>query len=148
MATTAKRVSARELARKKVAAQREAQRKRDKDNENDLAAILHAAGAVPAAEAVRDKAIVAARDKFDRKVEAAHSRIGAALAAMRDRGESIATLAELTELSETEVRRLLKLHTDKATESDSDSADKSATTTAAGTAPPDSEKADAAELAS
>lgn len=114
MATTDKKISARELARKKVAAQREAQRKRDKDNETDLAAILQAGDAVAAAETVRDKAILAARSKCDDKIAGAHARMGAALAAIRDRGETVATLAELSDLSDGEVRRLIKLHTDTA----------------------------------
>ncbi|MCZ4553653.1 hypothetical protein [Gordonia rubripertincta] len=114
MATTEKRVSAREIARKRVAAQREAQRRRDKDNETDLAAALAAADAVAAAEAVRDKAILAARSKCDDKIAGAHARMGAALAAIRDRGETVATLAELSDLTDGEVRRLIKLHTDTA----------------------------------
>lgn len=112
MATTDKKVSAREIARKRVAAQREAQRQRDKDNETDLANILAAADAVAAAEVVRDKAILAARSKCDEKIAGAHARMGAALAAIRDRGETVATLAELSDLSDGEVRRLIKLHTD------------------------------------
>lgn len=114
MATTDKKVSARELARKKVAAQREAQRQRDKDNENDLATVLQAGDTVAAAEAVRDKAILAARSKCDDKIAGAHARMGAALAAIRDRGETIAALAELSDLTDPEVRRLLKLHNDTA----------------------------------
>jgi hypothetical protein len=107
-------VSAREIARKRVAAQREAQRRRDKDNETDLAAALAAADTVAAAEAVRDKAILAARSKCDDKIAGAHARMGAALAAIRDRGETVATLAELSDLTDGEVRRLIKLHTDTA----------------------------------
>ena len=115
MATTEKRMSARDLARKKVAAQREAQRLRDQANETDLATVLKAAEAVPAAETVRDKAIAAAKTKCQSKVDEAHTRMGAALAAMRDRGETIAALAELSDLPDTEVRRLIRLHESKAT---------------------------------
>lgn len=121
MATTEKRMSARDLARKKVAAQREAQRLRDQANETDLATVLKAAEAVPAAETVRDKAIAAAKTKCQSKVDEAHTRMGAALAAMRDRGETIAALAELADLPDTEVRRLIRLHESKAT-SDSQAA--------------------------
>lgn len=114
MATTDKKVSARELARKKVAAQRETQRQRDKDNETDLATVIQAGDTVAAAEAVRDKAILAARSKCDDKIAGAHARMGAALTAIRDRGETIAALAELSDLTDGEVRRLIKLHTDTA----------------------------------
>ena len=110
MGSAEKKVSARERARQKVAAQREAQRQRDQLNEKDLAAVLKAAEEIPAAEEQLQTAITAARQRFDDKVAAANADMGTALSAMRDRGESVSDLAELTEFSEAEVRRLIKAH--------------------------------------
>ena len=115
MGSAEKKMSARDRARQKVAAQREAQRHRDQLNEKDLAAVLKAAEEIPAAEEHLQSAITAARQRFDDKVAAANADMGTALAAMRDRGEAVSDLAELTELSEAEVRRLIKAHNNTAT---------------------------------
>lgn len=115
MGSAEKKVSARERARQKVAAQREAQRQRDLLNEKDLAAVLKAAEEIPAAEEQLQSAISAARQRFDDKVAAASADMGAALSAMRERGETVSDLAELTEFSEAEVRRLIKAHNGSAT---------------------------------
>ena len=110
MGSAEKKVSARERARQKVAAQREAQRQRDQLNEKDLAAVLKAAEEIPAAEEQLQSAISAARQRFDDKVAAANADMGTALSAMRERGETVSDLAELTDFSEAEVRRLIKAH--------------------------------------
>lgn len=121
--TSEKKLTARERARQKVAVQREAQRARDEATEKDLTVILSAGGVRATAQLRREDAIAKARTRFDDAVARAdtafaaavaksETEIGGRLAAMKERGQTLGELAELTELSEAEVRRFIKEHRD------------------------------------
>lgn len=122
--TTAKKVTARTKARQKIAAQREELIRRQKADEADLAEILKALDSQDGAADNRADALMLAKTQYDAAVAKAHAdhdaavaesekELGRRLAAMRGRGQSVADLAELTELSETDVRRHLKSHKDR-----------------------------------
>lgn len=122
--TTAKKVTARTKARQKIAAQREELVRRQKADEADLADILKALESQDGADDRRSDAIALAKSHYDTAVKKAHADfddavaesevvLGERLAAMRSRGQTVADLAELTELSETDVRRHLKAHKDR-----------------------------------
>lgn len=122
--TTAKKVTARTKARQKIAAQREELIRRQKADEADLAEILKALDAQDGAADNRADALMLAKTQYEAAVAKAHAdhdaavaeseeELGRRLAAMRGRGQSVADLAVLTELSETDVRRHLKAHKDR-----------------------------------
>lgn len=113
--TTAKKVSARERARAKVAEQREAQRRRDEANEKDLVAILKAGEVRESAADKRDRAIERAEQVYRDAVADAEATVTERVASMRARGESVAAIAGLTEISEPDVRKHLNAHKKKAT---------------------------------
>ncbi len=121
MSTSAK-VSAREKARAKMAEQREAQRARELATEKDLATLLSADdgiakardtqdAAVARAQAVYDKACAAAREAFESATATARADQAAAAHAMKQRGDTIATIAALAEMSARDVTALIKTHT-------------------------------------
>ncbi|MFT4398085.1 hypothetical protein ACLTEW_24480 [Gordonia lacunae] len=122
--TTTKKVTARTKARQKIAAQREEQARRQRADEADLAEILKALDSQEDAADKRGDALGQAKVHYDAAVEKAHADYAAAvadsetllgqrLAAMRERGQSVGDLADLTELSETDVRRHIKAHKDR-----------------------------------
>lgn len=151
--TTAKKVTARTKARQKIAAQREELLRRQKADEADLAEILKALDGQDGAADSRADSLMLAKTQYEAAVAKAHAdydaavaeseeELGRRLAAMRSRGQSVADLAELTELSETDVRRHLKAHKDR----QPDEATPSGTTTPSpATAPPVSAAAEPSE---
>ncbi|GAA4685071.1 hypothetical protein [Gordonia humi] len=118
MSETAKKVSAREIARQRVAAQREAQRRRDEANEADLVAILKAGAVRDTAATKRDKIIARAEQSYRDAVADAESTIDARIAAMRARDETVADIANLTRLSEADVRKHISAHKKASQETD------------------------------
>lgn len=151
--TTAKKVTARTKARQKIAAQREELIRRQKADEADLAEILKALDAQDGAADNRADALMMAKTQYEAAVAKAHAdydaavaqseeELGRRLAAMRSRGQSVADLAALTELSETEVRRHLKAHKDRQPD---EAAPLGTNTPSPGTAPPVSAAAEPSE---
>ena len=127
MSTTAKKTSARDKARAKMAEQREAQRAREQATEKDLATLLSAddviakareqqQAAIDKAQAVYDKACAAAQDMFELATVTARADQAAAAHAMKQRGDTIATIAELSEMSTRDVAALIKSHNDANTQ--------------------------------
>ncbi|GAA1890477.1 hypothetical protein [Williamsia serinedens] len=123
MPSTGTKVSARSKAREKLAAAREAQRQREALAEQNLATLLSADDviakarrtqqrAIDAAQASYDAAVAAAGKVFESATAAARAEQAAAAAAMKDAGETIATIAELADLSPREVSALIREHTD------------------------------------
>jgi hypothetical protein len=102
-----KKISARERARQKLAAQREERRRRDEANEADLIEILKANESRDTAAAKRDAAIAKAEETYRDTVADIEATIGERLTAMKERGETIADIAELAELSPADVRKAL-----------------------------------------
>lgn len=132
--STSSKVSARDKARAKMAEQREAQRARDQATEKDLATLLSAddviakardtqAAAVARAQAVYDKACGAAREAFDAATATARADQAAAAVAMKHRGDTIATIAALAEMSARDVTALIKTHTSTPPAAQTDSGD-------------------------
>lgn len=123
MPSTGTKVSARSKAREKLAAAREAQRQREALAEANLATLLSADDviakarttqqkAIDAAQATYDAAVAAAGKVFESATAAARAEQAAAAAAMKDAGETIATIAELADVSPREVSALIREHND------------------------------------
>lgn len=123
MSTTAKKTSARDKARAKMAEQREAQRAREQATEKDLATLLSAddviakareqqQAAIDKAQSVYDKACAAAQNLFELATVTARADQAAAAYAMKQRGDTIATIADLSEMSTRDITALIKSHND------------------------------------
>lgn len=110
--------ASRERARKVYATRMAEQRRIEALNEEDLAAYFAEADVVADAERSRasartvaerayKKALADADDAFERASQRAAERQAAALRQLRDRGETITALAELTGATATEVRKMI-----------------------------------------
>ena len=101
-------ISARERARKATTRRLAAEQTRLKQNEDDLVAFFDAGRTAEKVAGDVEKKMQAIRDDAATKIAAAEGEQAVALRAMKDRGETVATIAEATECSATEVRKLLK----------------------------------------
>ncbi len=101
-------ISARERARQATTRRLAAEHTRLKQNEDDLVAFFDAGRTAEKVAGDVEKKMQAIRDDAATKIAAAEGEQAVALRAMKDRGETVATIAEATECSATEVRKLLK----------------------------------------
>jgi len=101
-------ISARERARQATTRRLAAEHTRLKQNEDDLVAFFDAGRTAEKVAGDVEKKIQAIRDDAATKIAAAEGEQAVALRAMKDRGETVASIAEATECSATEVRQLLK----------------------------------------
>jgi len=101
-------ISARERARQATTRRLAAEHTRLKQNEDDLVAFFDAGRTAEKVAGDVEKKIQAIRDDAAAKIAAAEGEQAVALRAMKDRGETVASIAEATECSATEVRQLLK----------------------------------------
>lgn len=106
--TSGKKMTALALAREKLAAQHAALRQREAADASDLEEIFKLREKMESAALVRDKAIVAAKERYLATVETVEVATGEKLTAMRERGATTASLVALTDLTDTEVRRFTK----------------------------------------
>jgi len=104
-------ISARERARQATTRRLAAEQTRLKNNEDDLVAFFDAGRTAEKVAGDGEKKIQAIRNEAATKIDAAEREQAVAVRAMKDRGETVATIAEATESSATEVRKLLKLAT-------------------------------------
>jgi hypothetical protein len=104
-------ISARERARQATTRRLAAEQIRLKNNEDDLVAFFDAGRTAEKVAGDVEKKIQAIRNDAATKIDAAEREQAVALRTMKDRGETVASIAEATELSATEVRKLLKLAT-------------------------------------
>lgn len=128
MTSTANRVSARERARSATAARLAEEQARIKQNEDDLAAFFKADENSEKAQADANARIARIREETSEKLLASDATRASSLAALKSRGESVASIVTMTGLTSTEVNKLLKL-----------------ARTAGGTPAKDSSKADSAK---
>jgi hypothetical protein len=108
--TTRSPISARERARQATTRRLAAEHTRLKQNEDDLVAFFDAGRTAEKVAGDVEKKIHAIRNDAATKIDAAEREQAVALRTMKDRGETVASIAEATE-SSTEVRTLLKLAT-------------------------------------
>jgi len=101
-------ISARECARQATTRRLAAEQTRLKQNEDDLVAFFDAGRTAEKVAGDVEKKMQAIRDDAATKIAAAEGEQAVALRAMKDRGETVASIAEATESSATEVRKLLK----------------------------------------
>ena len=101
-------VSARERARQATTRRLAAENARLKKNENDLVTFFDAGKASERIRADLEKRIHAIRADAATKITAAELTQATALRTIKDRGETVASIAEATDLSAAEVRTLLK----------------------------------------
>jgi len=106
--TTRSPISARERARQATTRRLAAEQTRLKQNEDDLVAFFDAGRTAEKVAGDVEKKIQAIRDDAATKIAATEREQAVAVRAMKDRGETVATIAEATESSATEVRKLLK----------------------------------------
>lgn len=106
--STTKKVSARERARQAILEKQRAAQERANADQSDLAAIFRAQESVDVAEAKREKAISDARAACEATRLQAEASIASGLVAIANRGTKADELAELTGLSVSDVRRLIK----------------------------------------
>ena len=104
-------ISARERARRATTRRLAAEQTRLKKNEDDLVAFFDAGRTAEKVAGDVEKKLQAIRDDAATKIAAAEGEQAVALRTMKDRGETVASIAEATECSATEVRKLLKLAT-------------------------------------
>ncbi len=102
-------VSARERARQATTRRLAAEQARLRKNKNDLVTFFDAGKTSERIGADVEKKIHAIRDDAATKITAAELQQATALRTIKDRGETVASIAEATELSAAEVRGLLKL---------------------------------------
>lgn len=93
-----------------MAAKLAEQRKREKQIERDLAQFLKAEDTIERARTRRDKAVARAEAQLEESISSVRAKRAAMLAQMNDRGQSASDLADLTGLSASEVRELLREH--------------------------------------
>ncbi len=101
-------VSARERARQATTRRLAAEQARLRKNKNDLVTLFDAGKTSERIGADVEKKIHAIRDDAATKITAAELQQATALRTIKDRGETVASIAEATELSAAEVRGLLK----------------------------------------
>jgi len=101
-------VSARDRARQATTRRLAAERARLCKNENDLVAFFDAGKSSERIRADLERKIHAIRDDAATKITAAELQQATALRTIKDRGETVARIAEATDLSAAEVRKLLK----------------------------------------
>ncbi len=101
-------VSARERARQATTRRLAAEHARLRKNENDLVTFFDAGKTTDKIGADLDEKIHAISDDAAIKITAAELEQATALRTIKDRGETVASIAEATELSAAEVRKLLK----------------------------------------
>ncbi len=101
-------VSARERARQATTRRLAAEQARLRKNKNDLVTLFDAGKTSERIGADVEKKIHAIRDDAATKITAAELQQATALRTTKDRGETVASIAEATELSAAEVRGLLK----------------------------------------
>jgi len=101
-------ISARERARQATTRRLAAEHTRLKQNEDDLVAFFDAGRTAEKVAGDVEKKMQVIRDDAATKIAAAEGEQAVALRAMKDRGETVASIAEATEWSATEVRKLLK----------------------------------------
>jgi len=106
--TTRSPISARERARQATTRRLAAEHTRLKNNEADLVAFFDAGRTAEKVAGDVEKKIQAIRDDAATKIDAAEREQAVALRTMKDRGETVASIAEATDCSATEVRQLLK----------------------------------------
>lgn len=109
MTSTANKVSARERARSATAARLAEEQARIKQNEDDLAAFFKADENSEKAQADADARIARIREETNEKLLTSDATRASSLAALKSRGESVASIATMTGLTSTEVNKLLKL---------------------------------------
>lgn len=109
MTSTANKISARERARSATAARLAEEQARIKQNEDDLAAFFKADENSEKARADADARIARIREETNEKLIASDSTRASSLAALKKRGESVASIATMTGLTSTEVNKLLKV---------------------------------------
>jgi len=101
-------VSARERARQATTRRLAGEQTRLRKNEYDLVTIFEAGKTSEKIGAEVEKKIHAIRDDAATKIAAAELKQATALRTIKDRGETVASIAEATDLSAAEVRKLLK----------------------------------------
>ncbi|WP_280489870.1 hypothetical protein [Nocardia carnea] len=101
-------VTARKLARERMAKAQEARRQREQANTDDLAEFFKSGERIEAAEAKRDAAIAAAHAAFAAAEAGELDGQASALQRIKERGTSRGELVELTGLSAAQVGKLLK----------------------------------------
>ncbi|SUH12169.1 Uncharacterised protein [Rhodococcus erythropolis] len=109
MTSTANKISARERARSATAARLAEEQARIKQNEDDLAAFFKADENSEKAQADADTRIARIREETSEKLLASDATRASSLAALKSRGESVASIVTMTGLTSTEVNKLLKL---------------------------------------
>ncbi|MDF3285019.1 hypothetical protein [Gordonia sp. N1V] len=105
-----RKLSARDRARKRIADKLAAERAKEAQNEADLAEVFKAVDSITALGVKRDTAIEKAETDYTQATAAARETMGARLAAMRDRGETVAALVDLTGLTQSDISGLIKVH--------------------------------------
>lgn len=101
-------VEAREQARARLAERHAATRAREKANEDDLIAFLALDADLDTAATTRDAAITAATQTYNAAVAATHTAQSEKVAAMVNRGETAADVADLTGWTTKQVRTATK----------------------------------------
>lgn len=109
MTSTANKLSARERARSATAARLAQEQARIKQNEDDLAAFFKADENSEKAQADAEARIARIREETSEKLLASDTTRASSLAALKSRGESVASIVTMTGLTSTEVNKLLKL---------------------------------------
>ncbi|WP_157108733.1 hypothetical protein [Aldersonia kunmingensis] len=113
MTTTKK--DARDRARRRMAERMAAIQEREKANEADLAVVFAASETLATAERRRVATIASAEEEFRQASERATVTRVDAFARMRERGETVDSIAELTGEPVGEIRKILKNGGDAAT---------------------------------
>ena len=100
-------IIARRQARERLAQERAQQAARNRENEADLVDFLTLEQRLAAADADRDAAIIAARERHRVTVEELKHRQGLCLARMSRRGETTTAISDRTGLTVREVKQLV-----------------------------------------
>ncbi|GAA4825123.1 hypothetical protein [Tomitella cavernea] len=106
MASTAERAGARARARERMTEHLAARREREKKLQNALAAFFRTDDKLATARARRDAAYARADERYTRDTAATTGKRSALIVTMRELGQSVADIAELTGLSQADVREL------------------------------------------
>ncbi len=106
MASTTQRTGARARAREKMAEHLAARREREKRLQEHLAAFFKTEDKLTSARERRDAARARADERYERDTAAVRERRAELVAAMRDVGQTVGDIADLTGLSSPDVREL------------------------------------------
>lgn len=108
MTPAANKISARERARSATAARLAEEQARIKKNEDDLAQFFRADENIEKVRAESAQKIERIREETEDRLAQSELVRAASVVALKERGETVASIAAMTDLSTTEVNKLLK----------------------------------------